>query len=110
MGIKPAQLEQLVKKKVELYDPRTKKSLTGLVLYAPPKDQRSEHALVYQERGEFFYQILPPHWISSLEITPEGIRLAGEINDQIRSWYDSGYKTLALGLEALFKQAGLAIS
>ncbi|MEK6950958.1 MAG: hypothetical protein AABX13_04520 [Nanoarchaeota archaeon] len=93
MGIEPAQLEQLVKKKIVLHDSRTDKSLTGVVLYAPPKEQRGNLVLVYREKSEFFYKLLPPHWISSLEITPEGAQLKGEINGQV-SWYDSVYKTL----------------
>ncbi len=109
MGIDNAQLKQLVGRKVELYDPHRNKSLTGLVLYAPPQDQRCEYVLAYRNGGGFKYKLLPPHLISSLDTAGKVTKMAGEIHEQV-SGYGHDRSTLALGLEALFREQGLVIS
>ncbi len=107
-GMSNEQLEQLVGKRVELYDPRKTEPLEGVILYAP-KEERCEHAVVYRRQGEYKYRLLPAHLLSLQEVADKNVKMNWEFVE-LEGRYEIGNRTFLLGLKTLFEKAGLPIS
>lgn len=101
------QLEQLVGKRVELYDSRKPEPLVGVILYAP-KEERCEHAVVYRRQGEYKYKLLPAHLLSLASASENTVKMSWEFVGLEGRYI--GDRTFLLGLKALFEKAGVPIS
>lgn len=105
-GIDNKQLEQLVGKKIELYDSRKPDSLVGVLLDAPP-GERCQYAVVYHEQGEFKYRLLPAHLLSLATASENTVKMGWEFVEMEGRYI--GNRTFQLGLKALFEKAGVPV-